>query len=209
MNIETHLLAINQPQSLLRAVEIIESGGVIAFPTDTVYGVGVSAFNKEAITKLYNVKDRSKEKAIPILIADPEALTKISPPPTKLVQVIINKFWPGPLTLILPMLDVLPDNLSPSQTIGVRIPDHSLTRDLLRQTGPMAVTSANLSGDDNPTSADDVVVALGGKIDLILDGGETSGGIPSTVLDCSQEELIILREGPISWDKIKQLDLEK
>jgi L-threonylcarbamoyladenylate synthase len=181
---------------------------VIAFPTDTVYGVGVSAFNKKAIGILYNVKDRSKEKAIPILISDPEELSKITPPPTKQVQMIIAEFWPGPLTLILPMLDGLPDNLSPSQTIGVRIPDHSLTRDLLRQTGPMAVTSANLSGEDNPLTADDVVIALEGKIDLILDGGKTPGGVPSTVLDCSQKELIILREGPISWDKIKQLYLE-
>lgn len=205
MKKESPILAINEPQSLFRAVEIIQSGGVIAFPTDTVYGVGVSAFNKEAIEKLYNVKDRSKEKAIPVLIADPEELLKITSTPTKQVQTIINEFWPGPLTLIIPLLDSLPKNLSPTQTIGIRIPDFSLTRDLLRQTGPMAVTSANLSGEENSLTAEDVAVALGGKIDLILDGGKTPGGVSSTVLDCTQEESIILREGPISWDEIKQL----
>ena len=203
MKKETLILPLDQAQSLSRAVEIVKSGGVIAFPTDTVYGVGVSAFNKEAIEKLYQVKGRSYQKAIPILVADKEELARITPPLDKTVKAIILRFWPGALTLILSILDDLPPNLSPTRTVGVRIPDFILTRELLRLTGPLAATSANISGGESALTAEEVAKNLGGMLDLILDGGKTPGGVPSTVLDCTQADLMILREGPITLDAIK------
>lgn len=203
MKKETLILQIDQPQSISRAVEIVQSGGVIAFPTDTVYGIGVSAFNEMAIEKLYQVKGRSYQKAIPILVSDQEELTRITPPLDQNVKAIIQRFWPGAITLIIPLLKGMPENLSPTQTVGVRIPDFKLTRELLSHTGPLAATSANISGGEITLTAEEVAENLGGMIDLILDGGKTPGGVPSTVLDCTQAELIILREGPISLDTIK------
>lgn len=203
MKKETLILQIDQPQSISRAVEIVQSGGVIAFPTDTVYGIGVSAFNEMAIEKLYQVKGRSYQKAIPILVSDQEELTRITPPLDQNVKAIIQRFWPGAITLIIPLLKGMPENLSPTQTVGVRIPDFKLTRELLSHTGPLAATSANISGGESTLTAEEVAENLGGMIDLILDGGKTPGGVPSTVLDCTQAELIILREGPISLDTIK------
>jgi len=195
-------LPIDQPQALSLAADIIRSGGVIAFPTDTVYGVGASAIDEDAIEKLYQVKGRSQEKAIPILLADLEELNQITPTPGEMVGVIMDKFWPGALTLILPLLAGLPSNLSPTQTVGVRIPDFDLTRELLRHTGPLAATSANLSGQESSYNAEEVRENLSGNIDLILDGGISPGGVASTVLDCTKAEPIILRTGPISWEEI-------
>ena len=203
MKKETPILPIDQPQSLSRAVEIVQSGGVIAFPTDTVYGIGVSAFTEEAIEKLYQVKGRSYQKAIPILVADQEELNQITPPTGKIVKNIMEHFWPGALTLILPLLDELPPNLSPTRTVGVRIPDFDLTRRLLMQTGPLAATSANISGGESALTAEEVAENIGGEIDLILDGGRSPGGVPSTVLDCTKADLMIMREGPVSLDAIK------
>lgn len=202
MKKETQILPINQSQALSLAADTIRSGGVIAFPTDTVYGIGASAIDKDAIEKLYLVKGRSQDKAIPILLADIEELTQITPTPGGIVQVIMDKFWPGALTLILPLLAGLPSNLSPTQTIGIRIPDFDLTRELLRHTGPLAATSANLSGQESARNAEQVKENLNGEIDLILDGGNSPGGVDSTVLDCTKAEPLILRTGPISWEEI-------
>ena len=205
MKKDTRLIKIEDPQAISEAIEIIQSGGMIVFPTDTVYGVGVSAFNESAIDKIYQVKERSKNKAIPILVGDPAQLSRITPPSGDQVKRIMDKFWPGALTLILQMLSDLPDNLSSTGTIGVRIPNYKFTQDLLLQTGPLAVTSANLSGESSAKTAEEVYGNLGGKIDLILDGGKSTGGIASTVLDCTKPEPVILRSGPISLDDIKSM----
>lgn len=202
MKKETQILPFDQHQALSLATDIIKSGGVIAFPTDTVYGVGASAIDQNAIEKLYQVKGRSQEKAIPVLLADLEELTQITPTPGEMVQIIMGKFWPGALTLILPLQAGLPSNLSPTQTIGIRIPDFDLTRELLRHTGPLAATSANLSGQESAHNAEEVRENLSGEIDLILDGGISPGGVASTVLDCTKAEPLILRTGPVSWEEI-------
>ena len=205
MNKKTDLISLESPQAIDQAAEIIQAGGVLAFPTDTVYGIGVSVFNKEAIEKIYQVKGRSSLKAIPILISDPGEKDLVTPPARDAVQKIINHFWPGALTLVLPLLPGLPDNLSPTPTVGLRVPDHQLTRDLLRKTGPLAATSANLSGQPSALTADEVLLQLEGRIDLVLDGGPAPGGQASTVLDCTGDTLKVLREGPIKWEKIQQI----
>jgi len=202
MKTHTDLLSLNHPLTLNRAQEVITSGGVVAFPTDTVYGIGVSAFNEEAIKKIYHIKQRSHLKAIPILLADPEELSQVTTQIPPMAREIISRFWPGALTLILPGLSTLPKNLSTTQTIGVRIPDDNLTRELLRRSGPLAATSANLSGELSALSAFEVLDQLEGKIDLVLDGGPAQGGQASTVLDLTGEEPRILRKGPISLEEI-------
>jgi L-threonylcarbamoyladenylate synthase len=204
MKAKTSLLTINRPESISQAAAVIKAGGVIAFPTDTVYGLGASAFQEAAVERIYEIKERSREKAIPILIGNPEDLSLISAAPDQRVTQIINQFWPGALTLILPISPDLPGNLSAAATIGVRIPDHDLTRELLRATGPIAATSANLSGQESALTAQDVFQSLGGKIDLILDGGRSPGGEASTVLDLTSPNPDILREGPISLEEIER-----
>jgi tRNA threonylcarbamoyl adenosine modification protein (Sua5/YciO/YrdC/YwlC family) len=205
MNINTDFLSLNHPKAIQRALEVINNGGLIAFPTDTVYGIGASAYQEDAIQKIYQVKERSHLKAIPILISDTEELDlvaqKISPGTKK----IINHYWPGPLTLVLPKQPALPDNLSQTNSIGVRVPDDNLTRELLRKIGPMAATSANLSGQPSALNASEVLEYLGGKIDLVLDGGPVQGGQASTVVDLTGEIPQLVREGPISMYEINQV----
>jgi len=202
MNEETKILALSHPDAIMAAAAVIQAGGVVAFPTDTVYGIGVSAFDKKAIDKIYDVKGRSHLKAIPILVGDLDSLEWITPPISPLIQQIIAKFWPGALTLVMPLLPEMPENLSPTPTIGLRLPDFDQVRDLLRETGPLAATSANISGENSALTAAEVKQQLDGRIDLILDGGSVSGSQASTVLDCSGENLKVLREGPISLNAI-------
>jgi L-threonylcarbamoyladenylate synthase len=205
MNVETHLLPIDHPEAISLASGIIKNGGVIAFPTDTVYGIGASAFDEGAIERIFEIKERSKDKAIPILISDRSGISLISSSPDQQISQIMDRFWPGPLTLILSAAPELPTNLSTTGTIGIRIPDHDATLDLLQATGPLAATSANLSGEENTLTAQEVLQSLGGKIDLVLDGGKSPGGVPSTVLDCTSDPFQLLREGEISESDILEL----
>jgi L-threonylcarbamoyladenylate synthase len=185
-----------------RAVEILKMGGLVAFPTDTVYGVGALAFNGQAVESIYLAKDRPEEKAIPVLIADADELAKVCAMVPEIALKLGTRFWPGPLTIVLPRHPDLPLAISSGPTVGVRIPNHPVARSLLRLAGPMAVTSANLSGKANPCDAQEVQDQLGGRIALIIDGGRTPGGVPSTVVDCTRQEVLILRAGPISKDEI-------
>jgi L-threonylcarbamoyladenylate synthase len=111
-------------------------------------------------------------------------------------------FWPGPLTCLIPKKPSLPEAVSATTTVGARVPDHAVARSLLRAAGPMAVTSANISGQTSPSTAEEVSAQLGGRIALIIDGGITPGGVPSTLVDCTQEKLKIIREGPITIEEI-------
>ena len=180
------------------ALGVLQAGGLVAFPTDTVYGLGALAFNNEAIESIYEAKDRPLEKAIPILIADADDLNRIAEEIPAMARLFATRFWPGPLTCIVPKKQTLPQAVSATSTVAVRIPDHLDARALLRAAGPMAVTSANLSGGKNPSTAQEVYEQLNGRIRLILDGGGTPGGVPSTLVDCTGNLPKILREGPIS-----------
>jgi len=199
---ETLRLAASDPDSISRALDVLRAGGLVAFPTDTVYGVGALAFDGAAIEAIYAAKDRPVEKAIPILIAGVDELGKVAERVPHMAQVLAARFWPGPLTLVIPKLPTLPEAVSATSTVAVRVPDHPIARALLRQAGPMAVTSANLSGEDNPITAGDVLRQLGGHIPLILDGGSAPGGTPSTVVDCLGIHPSILREGPIAMEQL-------
>ena len=199
----TEILSTDDPLVISRALEILHAGGLVAFPTDTVYGLGCLAFNQIAIESIYIAKDRPLEKAIPILIADVDDLDKIADEVPALAHRLASRFWPGPLTLILPKHADLPAAVSATSTVGVRVPDHEVARALLRAAGPMAVSSANLSGRESPCAAGEVIRQLNGRIPLVLDGGGTPGGVPSTVVDVTGAEPVILRAGPVTLAQIK------
>jgi L-threonylcarbamoyladenylate synthase len=193
----TIIIPVEDPLALPSALEVLKSGGLVAFPTDTVYGVGALAFDRMAVESIYTAKDRPVEKAIPILIGDVEDLAKVAISIPEIALKLAAHFWPGPLTLVIPKNPELSDIVSAGPTVGVRMPDHLFARSLLRTAGPMAVTSANLSGQPSPTTAGDVFSQLGKRIALIIDGGITPGGVPSTVVDCTNGEPQIIRSGPI------------
>ena len=201
---KTVLLPINDPEAIPAAVKIIRKGGLIAFPTDTVYGVAADPFNPKALQKIYAAKQRPDEKALPALIAGLDQLGQLVATVDRSVFKIALNFWPGALTLVLPKRADVPVKLSPYPTIGIRMPNLAFTLTLLKQTGPLAATSANRSGAPNPTTADDVLTQLGGEIDLILDGGATAGSTASTVVYLTETEIKILREGPISLVEIQK-----
>jgi L-threonylcarbamoyladenylate synthase len=181
---------------------VLRQGGLVAFPTDTVYGVGALVGDAQAIAQLYVVKGRGGEKAIPVLLSDPGELDQIAAEVNDAAQRLAARFWPGPLTLVLPKQASLPEELSAQPSVGVRMPNHPVALALMRLTGPLAVTSANISGAASPVSAQEVLEQLGGRIPLILDGGRTPGGISSTVVDCTSGEPRLLRLGPISLQEI-------
>ncbi|MGD0879023.1 MAG: L-threonylcarbamoyladenylate synthase [Anaerolineales bacterium] len=199
---KTEILLARDPGMLARAQEVLQQGGLVAFPTDTVYGVGTLAFNAAAVGRIYIAKDRPDDKAIPVLIGASTDLEKVTLEVPEAATRLAARFWPGPLTLVVPKRPDLPETVSATPTVGVRVPDHALARKLLLAAGPMAVTSANISGQPSPSTAQEVLGQLGGRIALIIDGGKTPGGIPSTVVDCSGPEIRILREGPILKDQI-------
>ncbi len=206
---KTILYPVDDPKAVKTALDILHSGGLVAFPTDTVYGLGTLAFNGNAIESIYIAKDRPVDKSIPILIGDFDDLEKVATDIPEISLRIAAHFWPGPLTLVLPKRSDVPEKISSTNTVGIRLPEHVFARKLLRLSGPMAVTSANLSGHPSPLSAREVYDQLAGRIPIILDGGKTLGGIPSTVVDCLGFELKILRVGPITETEIRDFLGEK
>jgi L-threonylcarbamoyladenylate synthase len=197
---KTEILKADHPIVFHHAVDILKHGGTVVFPTDTVYGLAALPFNEDFVERLYVVKGRNSTRAIAVLIGDVLDLEKVSFSPSKPAMQLAELFWPGPLTLVLPRHPDLPEVLAPLMTVGVRVPDHPVASSLLGLTGPLAVTSANLSGRENTNSAQEAFDQLRGRVDLIIDGGRSPGGVPSTVVDCTTSELKILRPGPISYD---------
>jgi L-threonylcarbamoyladenylate synthase len=194
----TEILAADTTGNLERAAGLLRSGHLVAFPTDTVYGVGAPAFDAASVVAIYVAKERPPEKAIPVLIADEADLPRIATAVPESARALIARFWPGALTLVLPKRPDVPEIVSRDATVAVRIPDLDVTRALLRLTGPLAATSANRSGQPSPITAADVIAQLGGRIAAVLDGGSCHGGVPSTVVDCVTSPPGVLREGGIS-----------
>ena len=199
----TEVLLAASSEAIPRALEVLQTGGLVAFPTDTVYGVGALAFDGKAVESIYAAKDRPVEKAIPILIGDLDDLERVGNNIPESAHKLATRFWPGPLTILVPKRVDLPESVSATPTVGVRVPDHAVARALLGAAGPLAVTSANISGGQSPVTAQEVYEQLGGRITLIIDGGKTPGGIPSTLVDCTTTELQVLREGPLSLEELR------
>jgi L-threonylcarbamoyladenylate synthase len=201
---KTELLSTAHPSAISHSLDVLTHGGLVVFPTDTVYGLAALPFQAQTIERLYIVKGRNSQKAIGILLGDRDHLGLVTSAMNPLATRLAEAFWPGPITLVVPRHPNLPYVLTPDETIGVRMPDHPFALALLRQSGPLAVTSANLSGKENTVTAQEVLDQLRGRIHLVLDGGRISGGVPSTVVDCTGDQPKILRPGPIILEAIQQ-----
>ena len=199
---ETIVIKTTDEKAIPFSIDTLRSGNLVAFPTDTVYGLAADPFNISAIIKLFESKGREYNKAIAILVGSLEQVEMIADHFTDNAKKLTQKFWPGGMTVIVPKRKEIPDLLSSNQTIGIRMPDHPVALQILKEFGPLATTSANLSGGANPLNAADVLQQLNNRIPLILDGGSCPGGVPSTVVDCTIEELHILRKGAISEEDL-------
>jgi L-threonylcarbamoyladenylate synthase len=200
--ISTEVIRADHPEALERAMSILNSGGLIAFPTDTVYGLAANAWAGGAVSKLYEAKVRSELKSIPVLIHGASAIEQVAAKPSKMARALAEEYWPGALTIVVQCKDELPSNVSASGTVGIRAPDQEFALLLLRSYGPLATTSATPSGKPDATTAAQVVASLGAKVDLVLDGGESKGGMPSTVVDATASTPTLIREGPISIEAV-------
>ncbi len=196
-------LPAREPASIADAAGWLRRGLPVVFPTDTVYGVGVLPFDAAAVERLYSAKGRPAEKGIPILLADTSDLLQVARDVPPAAEALMAAFWPGPLTLIVPRRPELPDNLSPDDTVAVRIPDHPVARALIRAAGgAVATTSANRSSEPPARSGMDALAALGAYVAAVLDDGPSPGGLASTIINCTVEPLAILRAGPLSADDL-------
>jgi L-threonylcarbamoyladenylate synthase len=184
-------------ENIRTAAQALRSGSIVAFPTETVYGLGVCADNDTAIDNLYSAKQRSREKRLSIMIAEPEDVTKHVKQITPIAGRLISSFWPGPLTIIFG----LPDN----RTVGIRNSSHHVVRDLLTAAGISIVsTSANISERPPATDAQQVISSFSDKVDVVLDGGSAEAGKPSTVIKIVDNTFEIIRHGVIGKERLNR-----
>jgi L-threonylcarbamoyladenylate synthase len=192
--------------AIARAVEVLRRGGIVALPTDTVYGVAAHAYLPAAVERLYVAKRRPRDKAIPLLVSGVEALSQVAEDVPAAAVRLAARFWPGALTMVLRRAACVPDAVTAGgETVAVRAPDHPVAQALIAALGaPLAATSANLSGCPAPADADGVRAQLQDRIDLLLDGGVCPGGVASTVLDMTVRPPRVLRVGGIAEKEIMQ-----
>ncbi|UCG09894.1 MAG: threonylcarbamoyl-AMP synthase [Dehalococcoidia bacterium] len=189
-----------------RGIAILRGGGVVAFPTDTVYGLGACADNETAVAKIFELKQRPQNIALPLLLADKSQISRAAPSVPPIAWLLINKFLPGALTLVLPKADAVLDIVTASgSTVAIRIPNHPVPVAFARELGPIAATSANLSGQPSALTAAEVYNQFGDKIDLVIDGGKCPKGEESTIVDVTGPTPVLLREGAISRQELEQV----
>jgi L-threonylcarbamoyladenylate synthase len=193
--------------SVARAVEVLRRGGLVAFPTETVYGLGADATNADAVAKVFAAKGRPSTNPLIVHVADRETARRYAATWDDAMQTMAAVWWPGPLTLVVPKNAVIVDAATAGRpTVALRVPDHPLALELLRAYGgPVAAPSANRSNQVSPTTADHVRAELGDRVDLVLDGGPCSVGIESTVLDLTGDRPVILRPGGVPRRKIEAI----
>jgi L-threonylcarbamoyladenylate synthase len=194
-------------QQIEQGISILRNGGLVAYPTDTVYGLG-AAFNLPgAVEKIYAAKGRSSGLPLPLLLADESQINDVSSAVPASARCFIRNFFPGALTLVVPASRAVPAAVTGGgSTVAVRIPDHPVPVALIRGLGaPIVGTSANLSGRPSPLSAEDVYNQLSGKTDMIIDGGHCPGGRESTIVDVTGDTPVILREGAISREELERV----
>lgn len=196
-----------QRQIIARAVELIRAGEVVAFPTDTVYGIGAYTWNPEAVQRLYAIKERPGHKAIALLLSGPEQIPAVTDYRGADLEKLARHFWPGGLTIVVPWREeVLKAGLASIPTVGIRVPNHPIARRLIAEVGtPLATTSANLSGAPSPVTAQEVDRQIGDRIALIIDGGPCPGGRDSTVVDLTTSPPTIRRPGAISAEQLESV----
>jgi L-threonylcarbamoyladenylate synthase len=202
---KTSVIKQSNPHSAEIAQEVLQAGGVIAIPTDTVYGIACLVNKRDGIRRLYAIKQRELIKAIPVLIGTLEQTSSITASFPSAARALSQHFWPGALTLVMNKHHVLPFELTSHPTVGVRMPDHDWLRSLMQSCGPLAATSANISGQPSLPTAQEVLNELIDRVDLLIDGGTCAGGIPSTVIDCTLSPVKVLREGGIPESAIRRV----
>jgi L-threonylcarbamoyladenylate synthase len=194
-----------EPDAIERAARAIRAGGVVAMPTDTLYGLAADPFNAAAVARVFAVKGRGSDRALPLVAADVQQIAldvgELSPP----ARTLAERFWPGPLTLLVVAPERLPRTVTGgTDRVGVRVPAHAVTRALCRACGTLlTATSANVSGRPGTNDPDEVAASLGGALDVILDAGMTTGGPPSTIVDVTEPVPRLIRAGAISWETIQ------
>ena len=202
------LSADNQDKPLLqRAAELIRSGGVIAFPTETVYALGADAMNERAVQRVFHLKKRMSGKPIAIFLPKLQDLKRFVKEITPSASKLIKELWPGPLTLIFKSRSGQMTYLTGKKgKLGIRVSSSKCVQSLLIETRtPLTATSANLAGKPEPVSAEQVLSYFDGKIDLVINGGHSYSAIPSSVVDVSEEIPILLREGRIPYEKLRKI----
>ena len=194
-------------QQIKLAIAILKKGGIVAFPTDTVYGLGADLLNEQAIDRIYKVKKRPPNLPLPLLLAEKSDLLKVASVVPEIAWQLAERFLPGGLTLVLRKSPWVPSAVTAGgDTIAVRIPDHPVPIALIRGLGtPIVGTSANLSGRSSPVTAEEVRQQLGDEVDLIIDGGRCPGGTESTVLDLSSKVPALIRAGAIPRAELAKL----
>ena len=194
-------------QKLRYSAEIIKNGGIVVFPTETVYGIGTNGLDKEAVERLYKIKERPLNKPISLLVSDYEMIEKVVKDINELEYKIMKKFFPGPLTIILNKKDIVPDIVtSGGSTVGIRMPEEEITRKLIEYAGvPIAAPSANISGKASGIDLQEIVKEFGDKVDYYIDGGKSKIGIGSTIVKVENNSIKILREGSISKKEIENI----
>ena len=198
-------ICASQTQQLDTAVHLLRGGGVVAIPTDTLYGLAAAASDVGAVERLYQIKGRPATMAVPLLIADESQLDAYSACVSEAARKLARAFFPGALTLVVPKGGLVLDVVSGGgDSVALRVPDHPVPREIVRQLGgAITGTSANRSGAASPTTAQDVRSQLGAEVDLIVDGGECRGGVASTVVDVTGPLPMILRQGSVSKEELE------
>lgn len=192
---------------MIEAGDIVKGGGVVAFPTETVYGLGANGLDENAVKKIYEAKGRPSDNPLILHISSIEELDNLVEEVTDLAHMIMKRFWPGPLTIIFKKSRIIPNIITAGlESVAIRMPSHPIALELISLSGvPIAAPSANTSGRPSPTNADHVVEDMYGKIDMVIDGGSTGVGLESTVLDLSGEVPTILRPGAITLEDLKEM----
>ena len=213
---ETKLLNGNNKEAIAEASKILQDGGLVAFPTETVYGLGADALNADAAAKIYAAKGRPSDNPLIVHIADTDAVEKLEdretmnrahPDMVKKAHMLMEAFWPGPLTIIFPKLAIVPDGTTGGlPTVAIRMPSHPIAQELIRTSGvSIAAPSANTSGRPSPTTAQHVWEDMDGRIEMILDGGAVGIGIESTIVDMTGTIPTILRPGFITKAMLSEI----
>ncbi|MGE5615257.1 MAG: L-threonylcarbamoyladenylate synthase [Bacillota bacterium] len=185
--------------------QVLKSGGLVAFPTETVYGLGANAFDENALEGIYKAKGRPSDNPLIVHVADIGQISDLVGKMPSIAKKLIEAFWPGPLTLIMPKSDKVPSKITAGlDTVAVRMPSNAIALELIKKSGvPVAAPSANSSGKPSPTMADHVIRDLSGKVDIIIDGGSTNVGVESTVLDITVDPPVILRPGGVTKEQLQ------
>lgn len=192
----------NKEEKIIKIGKALKEGKIVVFPTETVYGIGVNGLNKEAVKKLYEVKERPLDKPISLLVSDFEMIEKVAKNISELEYKIMKKYFPGPMTIVLDKKDIVPDEVTAKgSTVGIRMPDSEDILKIIKEAGvPIATPSANISGRPSGTNIEMIKNDFGDKVDIYVDGGESKIGIPSTIVKVEDNEIKVLRQGSIDID---------